>query len=104
MNNTPEVTKEMIQQFLELQKQLKAAGALPRAPKKPKRSDDPDYQVVLNTIQETELINLVKPDLDKLFSKTVTKEKPEGQKWLIFKLEGKYSIAFLNNEVKAKKK
>ena len=101
--NNPEVTKAMIDEFLELQKKLKKAGALPKAPKapkKPKRSDDPDYQVILNTIIETELIELTKDDLDKLFTKTITEEKPQGQKWLIFKLEGKYSLAFLNNEAK----
>ena len=42
-------------------------------------------------------------DIEKIFNNTKSLEKPQGQKWVIFTLEGNYSFAILNNSIKSKK-
>ena len=71
-----------------------------KEPKKAKRADNENYKLVINNLKESEILEIVEPDLDSLFKDTITADKPQGNKWLIFTLEGKYSIAFLNNSVK----
>ena len=75
-----------------------------KEPKKAKRADNENYKHILEALQTSSTIDDVETDLDSLFTETITADKPQGNKWLIFTLEGKYSIAFLNNSVKATKK
>jgi len=102
--HTGEEIRQMLEEYQKLRDTLKAAGKLPKAVKKSKRADDPNYQNIIKVVLESEIINQATNYLDTLSKGSITEKKPDGNKWFIFNLKGKYSIAFLNNEIKPKKK
>ncbi len=66
-----------------------------------KKDRIPEYDILLRGFEAE--INTNLSDITEVFKNTKSLEKPQGQKWVIFTLQGDYSFAILNNNVKVKK-
>ena len=100
--------QEALKQYKLIEAQLKAA--LPKEEFKAltKTKTQKKREAFLSE-KATELVQaLVRGDLEsellRAFKATITTEKPQGQKWLTLKLGGRFSVAFLSNEVMKSKK
>jgi len=89
------------EEYKALQVILKEAGALPKEPKKLKRADNENHIAIVAGFSPH--IENFKPKIRTLFDLTKNDKKPEGQEWLIFKLEGDYSFALLSNNAAIEK-
>lgn len=68
-----------------------------------KKERIPQYDELLSIFSK-EIYNIdILVKIDQVFKNTISLEKPQGQKWVVFTLEGNYSFAILNNSIKAKK-
>lgn len=102
--------KEMIIKMKEIEKNLKADPKLSQELKDLKKKEakvkpekPEEYKSLVSKFQIFVKANIL--EIEKIFINSITTEKPEGQKWIIFNLgeKEKYSLGIINNNLKAKK-
>lgn len=105
MSNTLEDYKAIAAELKELNKKKKAIKECAKKEgikliaKRKEKDRCKEYNDLHIYFQE----QIPKLNLKPIFENTITLEKPQGQKWVVFTLEGDYSFAILNNKIKAKK-
>ena len=102
--------KDMVKKMKEMEKVLKASPETAKELKDLKKKEakvrpekPEEYKALATKFQEFVRANL--QEVEKLFLASVTTEKPDGQKWIIFNLgeKEKYGFGIINNSLKAKK-
>ena len=101
--------KEMIKKMKEMEKSLKASPEmakelkdLKKAEAKAKPEKPEEYKSLLSKFQTFIKANIL--EVEKIFLASVTTDKPEGQKWIIFNLgeNEKFGFGIIRNEKKKK--
>lgn len=102
--------KEMIAKMKEMEKVLKANPEIAKELKELKKKETKvrpekpeEYKKLSGKFQEFIKANIL--EVEKLFLASVTTDKPDGQKWIIFNLGAgeKYGFGIINNNLKVKK-
>ena len=102
--------KEMIKKMKEMEKVLKSSPEMAKELKDLKKKEakvrpekPEEYKKLSTKFQDFIKANL--QEIEKLFLASVTTDKPEGQKWIIFNLgeKEKYGFGIINNSLKPKK-